>query len=553
MSSPPARAGTQIDQAAVAAAVTGRPTLGDDQAAAVIQLGAATAPLSVLIGPAGTGKTYTLDTIRDAYERTGWRVIGAGPSARAAQELTAGAGIPARTMHTLLADIDRGLEHFDARTLLVVDEAGMADIRTLELVTTAAAGRGGRVLLVGDQHQMPSVGAGGGFAFAAQHAGTVAELTVNRRQRAEWEQAALAALRNGNVATAVGAYRDHDRVVVTADADSMIGDAIERWAAAIDAGLRPVMLAGSNDVVDRLNQAAVAALRERGVLDDQDAMYGGTGYQVGARVALRRNSQGERTVDGALVDVANGQLGTIVGIDGHRLVVRLDRAPDVDVVLDDRYLARGGQISHGYALTTHRAQGGTWDLSITVGVDGLYREAAYTDLSRGIAENWLVITDPDIARLAAETDGDLDRHDVGIDPDEDVDVDEDLNERLSTSRAKHLAHSVDPDHGRVDALARGWPLPDLDEQLAVARQATRIATQQHGIDDTRLVQQIATLDHTARHAAVGVSGQGARPAQHRHHPRRRRRRRDCPRRVRVQPGRDRRTRPALATRRDPRS
>ena len=44
-----------------------------------------------------------------------------------------------------------------------------------------------------------------------EHAGTVAELTVNRRQRAEWEQAALAALRNGSVATAVGAYRDHDR------------------------------------------------------------------------------------------------------------------------------------------------------------------------------------------------------------------------------------------------------------------------------------------------------------------------------------------------------
>ena len=328
-------------------------------------------------------------------------------------------------------------------------------------------------------------------------------------------------------------------VVVTADADSMIGDAIERWAAAIDAGLRPVMLAGSNDVVDRLNEAAVVALRERGVLDDQDAMYGGTGYQVGARVALRRNSQGERTVDGALVDVANGQLGTVVGIDGHRLVVRLDRAPDVDVVLDDRYLARGGQISHGYALTTHRAQGGTWDLSITVGVDGLYREAAYTDLSRGIAENWLVITDPDITRLAAESDADLDRHDVGIDPDEDVDVDEDLNERLSTSRAKHLAHSVDPDHGRVDALARGWPLPDLDEQLAVARQATRIATQQHGIDDARLVQQLATLDHTARHAAVGVR---VKPLD-RHNIGtvlgRRRRRRHRPRRVRVQQGSDR--------------
>ena len=37
----------------------------------------------------------------------------------------------------------------------------------------------------------------------------------------------------------------------------MIGDAIDRWAAALDAGQRPVLLAGSNDVVDRLNQAAI--------------------------------------------------------------------------------------------------------------------------------------------------------------------------------------------------------------------------------------------------------------------------------------------------------
>ena len=284
----------------------------------------------------------------------------------------------------------------------------------------------------------------------------------------------------------------------------MISDAIGRWAAALDAGQRPVMLAGSNDVVDRLNRAAIDLLRERGVLDDGDAVYGGTRYHVGDRVTLRRNSQGERTLDGGLVDVANGQLGTVASVDGGRLVVRLDRNPDVDVVLDDRYLARGGQISHGYALTTHRAQGGTWDLSITVGVDGLYREAAYTDLSRGISENWLVITDPDLTRLTTEADPDLDRHDTGIDPDAGVEIDDDLTRRLSTSRSKQLAHSVDPDHARVDALARGRALPELVEQLGIARQAARIATQQHGVSGDQLVQQMATLDHTARHARPGV-------------------------------------------------
>ncbi len=59
----------------------------------------------------------------------------------------------------------------------------MADIRTLEAVVTRQVAAGGRVLLVGDHHQLPEIGAGGGFAYAADHAPCVAELTVNRRQR----------------------------------------------------------------------------------------------------------------------------------------------------------------------------------------------------------------------------------------------------------------------------------------------------------------------------------------------------------------------------------
>ena len=102
---------------------------------------------------------------------------------------------------------------------MVIDEAGMADIRTLDRVATSQLEAGGRVLLVGDHHQLPEVGAGGGFTYAADHSPAVAELTVNRRQRHPWEQAALAELRSGDVAAAVAAYLAHDRVVVTRSAE----------------------------------------------------------------------------------------------------------------------------------------------------------------------------------------------------------------------------------------------------------------------------------------------------------------------------------------------
>ncbi len=61
-------------------------------------------------------------------------------------------------------------------------------------------------------------------------------------------------------------------------------------------------------------------------------------------------------------------------------------------------------------MTAHRAQGGTWDLAIAVGADGLYREAAYVQLSRGRHANWLVIPDTQMAEIDAE----LARHDHGL-------------------------------------------------------------------------------------------------------------------------------------------
>ena len=383
----------------------------------------------------------------------------------------------------------------------------MADIRLLTHTVTTVVDHGGRVVLVGDQHQMPSIGAGGGFGYAAEHGRCVATLTVNRRQREMWEQEALRALRNGSVPQRSPPTTTTTGSSSPPDAATMVDEAIARWTAAIDAGQRPVMLAGSNDLVDRLNQAAIHVLVERGLLtdDDGDASYGGRRYRVGDRVALRRNSDRERTVDGDRVEVANGQLGTVVAVDGGRLTVRLDRQPDVDVVLDERYLARGGRVSHGYALTTHRAQGGTWDLSITVGADGLYREAAYTDLSRGIAENWLIVPDPDLARLLAEADPDLDRHDTGIDPDDGTDVDDDLIDRIVDVAGQAPRPQPRP---RPSPTSTTSPAPDRSStsKSASPSPAEPPASPPPNTASTATssTDQLQAVEHTARHVALGV-------------------------------------------------
>lgn len=476
-------------------------SLGDDQAAAVGVLARSTDAVSVLVGPAGTGKTFTLDTLRAVHQHAGHRVVGAAPSARAAHELATDAHIPASTLHRLLGSWARGRDLPDPGTVLVIDEAAMAGIRELEAAISTVVATGGRVVLVGDHHQLPEVTAGGGFAALATdpHA-TVATLTVNRRQHQTWEVAALAQLRDGHVPAAVDAYRSHGRVVVTDDRAAMFAEAVDRWQTARVDGHDPVLIAGTNATVRALNDAVRTRLRSDGQLSAPAGTWTGREFAVGDRVVLRINDYTASTTAGAQAHVLNGQTATLTARTDAGLVVRLDH-DQAEIHLGADYLAAGG-LDHAYALTAHRAQGGTWDLAIAVGADGLYREAGYLVLSRGRHENWLVLTRPEADDLDAE----LQRHDSPLQlPDEYRDPDEDLDRRLATSRAKQLALVVDHDASRVAHLAASMDLTDLETRAAAARRVERHATSALDCDPADLVARIDRISHAAHHATVGAT------------------------------------------------
>ena len=60
--------------------------------------------VQVVIGKAGTGKTFALDAAREAWERSGVQVIGAAVARRAARELQEGAGIESTSLRALLEE-----------------------------------------------------------------------------------------------------------------------------------------------------------------------------------------------------------------------------------------------------------------------------------------------------------------------------------------------------------------------------------------------------------------------------------------------------------------
>jgi hypothetical protein len=203
---------TAVASQAVREALVAHPTAGPDQQAMVRDLCQGGQGVAVVVGRAGTGKTFTLGIARHAWQLDGYRLLAAAPTGIATISLQGEGFEEVATCDRLLGDLDRGQEHLDARTVLVVDEAGMLGSRKLGRLLEHAQQARAKVVLVGDDRQLAAIDAGGGFRALRLRLGA-SELTENRRQQQAWEREALELVRSGLVEEAVAAYQAHDRVV----------------------------------------------------------------------------------------------------------------------------------------------------------------------------------------------------------------------------------------------------------------------------------------------------------------------------------------------------
>ncbi|MCL2189793.1 MAG: ATP-dependent RecD-like DNA helicase [Defluviitaleaceae bacterium] len=135
-------------------------TLADMQREAVKM--AVTNKISIITGGPGTGKTTVVKVICAVYEKVfGGNIAFAAPTGRASRRLSESVEADADTLHRAL-----GLrEHSDEvnntinADLLVVDEVSMVDMSLAHLLFKSLKSKT-KLLLVGDHHQLPSVGAG---------------------------------------------------------------------------------------------------------------------------------------------------------------------------------------------------------------------------------------------------------------------------------------------------------------------------------------------------------------------------------------------------------
>jgi conjugative relaxase-like TrwC/TraI family protein len=143
-----------VSHQAVRDALAAHPTLGQDQAGMVRDACQGDAGVALVVGRAGTGKTFALGIARHAWQLDGYRLLAAAPTGIATLSLQGEGFEDVATCDRLLGDLDRGQEQLDPRTVLVVDEAGMVGSRKLGRLLEHADRAQAKVVLVGDDRQL---------------------------------------------------------------------------------------------------------------------------------------------------------------------------------------------------------------------------------------------------------------------------------------------------------------------------------------------------------------------------------------------------------------
>ena len=376
---------------------------------------ALSAPLLVVTGGPGTGKTTILRGVVAALPPSA-KVLLAAPTGRAARRMAAATGLPAKTLHRLLA-IDPAHEGtpYRAQTLdadlVIVDETSMVDV-ALAAALVGALDRHTRLLLVGDADQLPSVGPGAVLADL---------LACPRVPRVRLDHVWRQAERSHIVLAA--------HAVLAGDLPRSAPDATGDFFVVARTEPEAILQAVAEIVTERLPRRGfdpradvqVLVPMHKGplgteVLNDQlrqllNAAGQPTlgGFRHGDKVLQLRNDYE--------LGLSNGDIGTVLGVVAVPLATDVDPAtpqpppvaPALAVQFGDQTIAcppdKLDNLAAAYAMTVHKAQGSEYPAVVLVLHNGHYpmlqRNLLYTALTR--ARRFCVIVgDPAaIARAAA--------------------------------------------------------------------------------------------------------------------------------------------------------
>ena len=361
------------------------------------------APLTLVKGYAGTGKTFTLGEVARVWQARGYEVLGGAASGKATQELGGLQGMRTASLAAWDARWSRGEAPERDRFVFIMDEAGMVGAGQWARIAGVVSAMGGKLIAVGDPEQLQPVSDLPGWAAVergvsqATAGAPVAALSSVRRQRSMADRMATEALARGGAEIAPAIRHYIDKGALRLDS-GVLNDPVSALAAAYyktgpgkapgGAGCARIALACTNREVWALNDAIRAQALARGEIDQAGIRDYGTITRIdrttptheriavplalgpGDRVMLTRPHRG--------LDLPRSAFGTVVAT----------RAGGIDLLVDGRSravtldLATFRDLDYGYAATIHKSQGVTVDHTLVLGHGRMNRHAVYVALTR---------------------------------------------------------------------------------------------------------------------------------------------------------------------------
>lgn len=345
--------------------------------------------VQVITGGPGTGKTTIVQAVLQCALQDHTNVMLAAPTGRAAKRMTETTGREAKTLHRLLKyDFQSGtFEHNAGNPLdcgmLIVDEASMIDTSLMHHLLCALK-PGTALVLVGDVHQLPSVGPGNILAdIITSGSVPTAELTEIFRQARR-----SLIIMNAHRINSGQDLLEHDGsdrlvdfyFVEKEDPDAVLKSIIEITAERIPARFK----------LNPMHDVQVITPMHKGQLGTENLNRELQQVLNPGHIILERGSRSFRAGDKVLqvknnydLDVFNGDIGILTGASAEtkKAVVMFDDRPvSYDFSdLDDLVPA--------YAISVHKSQGSEFPAVVmpllTQHYIMLQRNLLYTAVTRG--------------------------------------------------------------------------------------------------------------------------------------------------------------------------
>jgi exodeoxyribonuclease V alpha subunit len=352
----------------------------------------------MLVGGGGTGKSWLQRILLELVKKKKYRSALLAPTGRAAKVMSNYSGMPASTIHRKIGVYgeDEGGNGEIQEDIVIIDETSMCDIFILSKLFNSITNENVRVLFVGDDFQLPSVGVGN-FLYDVIHSELIKVSKLTKVFRQE----------NGgilNVSTDVKEGRKF--LNPSADGRIVFGKDCVFWMTDSEY-VKDGVLVNYKKVLSRYSHEDIAILTptHKGRLgtvslnrelqkianppssNKKQRAVGKKGdetiYRVGDLVMNLVNSYEIPTEDGGVADVFNGDIGTIIDINeaDKVFVVEFD---GIKVLMKFNIIL--SNLTHAWATTIHKAQGSQMKVVIVI-VDKsskfqLNANLLYTGLSR---------------------------------------------------------------------------------------------------------------------------------------------------------------------------